>query len=347
MLENDTVLFPVRRAHWYVPKRPLGCSEPGCVASQGDDYFVAPNPDFGATFTYYLPEAIQSRKSERQAAEAPRIENNENVSFPSWAEIKAETLEGDPAVILTVRDREGDIVRHVAGPAEAGFHRVAWDMTYPPLDAWQPVEEGEEREPAGPGVLVTPGRYSVSMATLVDGVLTELGQTETFELVSVREPTLEAGTQEQRVIFDSQAAELARAVEGTTLAIDEVIAEIDAVKEALVSSRGEGSFFEIADSIRKRLSEQRDLLATNQLQDAYNDPQVMTVQDRLSHARFRPMVNAYGPTPEQRESLTLARETYDEVVAELDVLVNEEYEALKSALDAAKVPWTPGRGIQR
>jgi hypothetical protein len=269
------------------------------------------------------------------------------VSFPSWAEIKAEALEGDPAVILTIRDREGDIVRHVAGPAEAGFHRVAWDMTYPPLDAWQPVEEGEEREPAGPGVLVTPGRYSVSMATLVDGVLTELGQTETFELVSIREPTLEAGTQEQRVIFDSQAAELARAVEGTTLAIDEVIAEIDAVKEALVSSRGEGSFFEIADSIRKRLSEQRDLLATNQLQDAYNDPQVMTVQDRLSHARFRPMVNAYGPTPEQRESLTLARETYDEVVAELDVLVNEEYAALKAALDAAKVPWTPGRGIQR
>jgi len=347
MLKNDTVLFPVRRAHWYVPQRPLGCAEPGCVGSQGDDYFVAPNPDFGATFTYYLPEAIQSRKAERQAAEKPRIENNENVSFPSWAEIKAEALEGDPAVILTIRDREGDIVRHVAGPAEAGFHRVAWDMTYPPLDAWQPVEEGEEREPAGPGVLVTPGRYSVSMATLVDGVLTELGQTETFELVSIREPTLEAGTQEQRVIFDSQAAELARAVEGTTLAIDEVIAEIDAVKEALVSSRGEGSFFEIADSIRKRLSEQRDLLATNQLQDAYNDPQVMTIQARLSHARFEPMTNAYGPTPEQRESLTLARETYDEVVAELDVLVNEEYGALKAALDAAKVPWTPGRGIQR
>ena len=61
MLKNDTVLFPVRKAHWYVPKRPLGCGEPGCVGSQGDGYYVAPNPDFGATFTYYLPEAIQTQ----------------------------------------------------------------------------------------------------------------------------------------------------------------------------------------------------------------------------------------------------------------------------------------------
>ena len=112
-------------------------------------------------------------------------------------------------------------------------------------------------------------------------------------------------------------------------------------------SRGEGSFFEIADSIRKRISVQRDLLADNEIQDAYNDPQVMTVSSRAFHARFAPMSNAYGPTPEQRESLTVARRTYDEVVAELDSIINEEYAALKSALDAAKVPWTPGRGIQR
>jgi hypothetical protein len=38
---------------------------------------------------------------------------------------------------------------------------------------------------------------------------------------------------------------------------------------------------------------------------------------------------------------------YDEVAAELTRLVDEEYAALKQALDAAKVPWTPGRGVQQ
>ena len=347
MLSNDTVLFPVRRTHWYVPKRPLGCGEPGCVGSQGDDFFVAPNPDFGAVFTYYLPESILTQKGKRQEAEKERIADNQNVSFPSWAAIKAEGIEDEPAIILTVRDRDGAIVRHVAGSAEAGFHRVAWDLTYPPLDAWQPAGEGAEAEDPGPGVLVVPGTYSVSMSALIDGVATDLGQSQDFELVSIREPTFEGSTQEQRVIFESQVAELLRAAEGTTLAIDEILGELDAIKAALVRSRGEGSFFEIADSIAKRLSEQRDLLVDNELQDAYNDVQVMTVSSRAFHARFAPMSNAYGPTPAQRESLAIARSTYDDAVAELDEAVNVEYAALKSALDAAKVPWTPGRGIQR
>ena len=238
-------------------------------------------------------------------------------------------------------------IRHVSGPADAGFHRVAWDLTYPPLDAWQPLEEGAEAEQPGPGVLVVPGTYSVSMSALIDGVATDLGQSQSFELVSIREATFEGSTQEQRVIFESQVAELLRAAEGTTLAIDEILAELDAIKAALVQSRGEGSFFEIADSIAKRLSAERDRLVDNEMQDAYNDVQVMTVSARAYHARFAPMSNAYGPTPAQRESLSIARRTYDEVTTELDGIVNEEYAALKSALDDAKVPWTPGRGIQR
>jgi photosystem II stability/assembly factor-like uncharacterized protein len=346
MLENDTVLFPVRRTHWYVPKRPLGCAEPGCVGSQGDSYFAAPNPDFGAVFTYYLPEAIPTQKSKRQDAEKDRIAGSQDVDFPSWEDIEAEGLEDEPAIILTVRDSEGAIVRHVAGPAEAGFHRVAWDLTYPPLAPWMPVEEGAEPEPVGPGVLVVPGTYTVSMAALKDGVAEDLDQTQTFELVSIREPTLTANTQEQRVVFDAQAEELLRAAQGTILAIDEILLEIAAIKEALVRSRGEGSFFEMADSIAKRLNEQRDLLENDEMQSAYNDVQVMTVTSRAFHARFAPMTSAYGPTPDQRKSLEIARESYDDVIAELDEIVNEEYSALKSALDAAKVPWTPGRGIQ-
>ncbi len=347
MLENDTVLFPVRRTHWYVPKRPLGCAEQNCPANQGDGYYVAPNPDFGAVFTYYLPETIRSREQARQEAEKDSIKNNEDVTFPSWPEIKAEALEDEPAIILTVRNAQGDVIRHVTGPATAGFHRVAWDLTYPPLAAWQPAEEQSDDEDPNPGVLVTPGTYSVSIAKLVDGVPEALGQSQTFDVVSVREPTLEANTQEQRLVFDSQTNELERALGGTLRSVDAVIAELDAIKSVLKDFRAEGSFFEIADSIKKRVSAQRDLLADNALYDTYNDPQVMSVMARLWHARFAPMSNAYGPTPAQRDSLRLARETYDSATAELNRLINEEYAALKAALDAAKVPWTPGRGIQR
>ena len=57
--EQEALLFPVRKAWWYIPRRPLGFGE---KASQGGGFYAAPNPPFGATFTYYLKESIQTAK---------------------------------------------------------------------------------------------------------------------------------------------------------------------------------------------------------------------------------------------------------------------------------------------
>ena len=72
----------------------------------------------------------------------------------------------------------------------------------------------------------------------------------------------------------------------------------------------------------------------------------MSVQARLWHARFDPGSSAQGPTAAQQESYRIGRKLYDETVARLTRLVDSEYAGLKQAMDAAKVPWTPGRGLQ-
>ncbi len=110
MLKNDTVLFPVRKARWYVPRRPLGCGEPGCAGSQGDSYYVAPNPDFGATFTYYLPKAIQTGQEARRETEKELEKENQNVTFASWDTILKEQREDAPAIVFTVTNSDGSCV---------------------------------------------------------------------------------------------------------------------------------------------------------------------------------------------------------------------------------------------
>jgi hypothetical protein len=45
--------------------------------------------------------------------------------------------------------------------------------------------------------------------------------------------------------------------------------------------------------------------------------------------------------------LSIARKAFDETVAELARIVDTDYAGLKRAMDAAGVPWTPGRGVQR
>ena len=72
----------------------------------------------------------------------------------------------------------------------------------------------------------------------------------------------------------------------------------------------------------------------------------MTLGARLWHARFAPSTSAHGPTAAQQESLRIARKLYNEVHAELTKLVEDEYAGLKEAMDTARVPYTPGRGLQ-
>ncbi len=347
MLETGNVLFPVRDADWYVPRRPLGCRDSGCVGSQGDAFFTAPNPDFGAVFTYYLADGFASSKDVRREAEKELETANQNVSFPSWDVIIDEEREDPPAVVFTVSNARGELVRKIDASAESGFHRVAWDLRYPPLEPWQPVVEGEEEPDPGAGVLVAPGRFTVQMHKRVDGVLTAIGEPRDFNVVSIRpDPVLPGTTQERRVVFESQVDELIRAATGTLASVDEIVVELDAIKATLERSMTAGSLYDMTNRIRQRMLAARDRLTGNDTRSGYKDLDEMTVVARLQHARFVPTVGAYGPTPSQRESLRIARALYDEVIAELTSVVDDDYVALKKALDTAKVPWTPGRGIQ-
>ncbi len=346
MLKNDVVLFPVRETRWYVPKRPLGCGEPGCVGSQGDGYFVAPNPDFGATFSYYLPQTISTAQEARRESEKEKEKQNQNVAFPPWNTLLKEQREDAPAIVFTVKDSNGDIVRQIAGPVEAGFHRVAWDLRYPALEAWVPREDPEEENDVDSGVLVVPGSFSVTMQKRVDGVLSDLGQRQTFDVVSIREPTLPGSTQEQRVVFEGQIDELLRASDGSVKAIDEIVLELDAVKEVLLRSTADPSLYATANSLKQRITVQRERLEANPTRDIFHELDEVPVSDRIFHARFAAGTNAYGPTPAQRESLSIGRDLYGDVSKQLSTLVDGEYAALKKALDAARVPWTPGRSVQ-
>lgn len=346
MLQNDVTLFPVRDAHWYVPRRRLGCDSPGCKSSQGDGFYTAPNPDFGAVFTYYLPEAIQSSADARREIEKEREAENQNVRFADWDTIIDERQEDDPAIIFTVKDSSGNVVRQIEAPTEAGFNRVAWNLRYPALNAWAPAAEEEDSDDEGLGVLVAPGRYSVSMQKRVDGKLEDLNQGQSFAAVSIREPTLPGSTQEQRVIFETQIDELIRAADGTSSAIDEIVEELNAIKQVLARSRVDGAMYEIADSIQERLLRQRERLNGDPTRNIYNDWDEVALSQRVWHARFDAGIGAYGPTPLQRESLRIGRSLYDDVKSELTELIDSEYLTLKEALDDAQVPWTPGRGVQ-
>src|SRR5207249_11560992 len=57
---------------------------------QGESFFTAENPPFGATFTYYLKEELKTKKAKRQEAERDAQKKNAAINLPSRSELRSE-----------------------------------------------------------------------------------------------------------------------------------------------------------------------------------------------------------------------------------------------------------------
>ena len=87
---------------------------------------MAPNPPFGAVFTYYLAEDLTSLEEARREVEKPLAKDGKDTPYPGWEALEAERREEKPAILLTVRDGDGGVVRRLTGPARAS---IAWRGT--------------------------------------------------------------------------------------------------------------------------------------------------------------------------------------------------------------------------
>ena len=69
-------------------------------------------------------------------------------------------------------DEDGEVIRHLSGPARKGFHRVTWDLRYAspdPTSFAPPSTNPFAYPPMGP--MVVPGTYQFELARRVDGEL--------------------------------------------------------------------------------------------------------------------------------------------------------------------------------
>ena len=128
-LAQEALLFPVKAALMYIPQTPIGSSGKGMY---GETFFTAPNPPFGAVFTYYLKDGLKSAAEARREREKAALKDGKPVTFPGWDALRTEANEEKPEVVLTVSDTAGQVVRRITGPVVG---RVPARRLGPPLSA--------------------------------------------------------------------------------------------------------------------------------------------------------------------------------------------------------------------
>lgn len=329
---DQNLMMPIADAEMYPRSAPLAL---GGRAFQGANYYLAPNPPYGATFTFQTKESLKTAKQERVQKDRAAAAAGKDVFYPTWEELKAEDREESPRVFLTIRNSEGKVVQRLSGPTSKGLHRVTWDLQ----------QAGLGRR-GGP--MVIPGTYSVTVSQMIQGEVTELIPATEFQVVALDFDPASEPDRQAIMEFVDEASELANAVSAAMGVADQLESELSAIRSAVQSSvLVEPEMDYRVREMQLRLMDIREGFEGDSTKARRNESSEIGLRDRIQGAIFGALGSSEGPTGTHRRQYEIARDEFEAAVSDLRQLLNKDLPALQKELDAAGIPWTPGRRIPK
>jgi hypothetical protein len=293
-----------------------------------------------------MKEELKTKKAKRQEAEKEAAKKNALVTLPRLSDLSAEEEEEAPAVIFTITDSSGRVVRRLTGPVTAGMQRVSWDLRYPPTSLPPPpnpeTENPFDEGPGGP--LVMPGAYRVSAARRVDGVLTPLGSPQDFEIVVEGQSSMSGPDRVALVEFQQKVARLQRAVQGALEAANALKPRLALIRRALLDTPSVGDkLLDDAASLDKRTNDILRALRGDNALRARNINLPPSISERVGNIVGAQRLSTARPTQTQINQYNAAAQEFEQTLAQLRQLIEGDLARLEKQMEAAGAPWTPGR----
>ncbi|NOG55662.1 MAG: glycosyl hydrolase [Planctomycetes bacterium] len=348
ILEEDAHIFPIKPALWYIPTSRKG-------GSQGATFYTAPNPSYGAVFTYYLKDTIKTLAEERKEAEkeAKKAKDEAEEStddetdvdeqppvYPTIDQLRAEDEQRAPRTIITVYDDAGNLVRRLPASRSKGMHRATWNLRYPAV-----TPASTSGDPSGP--LALPGTYWIMLERELDGHIAPLAGPEEFEVVPLFAPELTEGEREESLAFQQKVGRLQRAVQAASRVTGETQTRLDHIRQAiLVTPEADyAGLIAHVDDLEKSLRTIRISLNGDSLLRKYVEPAPLSISRRVSSIVGTMNNVTYAPTGTCRQQYEYAADEFEGVLSDLRQLAEHDLPDLEEQLEQAGAPWTPGRRL--
>jgi len=336
-LEQEAILFPAKDVLRYVEVEDR-------IGSRGASFYTVDNPPFGATFTYYLKEGFKTLEDQRVEAEKKAIKAGEDPKMPTYEELRKEEEQLDPEIFFTIRDSNGAVVDRIEGKTSKGMHRVTWNLRYP---SSRPVSLKAGERPIWGGIpvgpLAMPGTYTVTMSSVVDGVTTDLAESQDFEVVDLGINTFAADDPAEVHAFQQKVSDLDRAFRGAVKWATNAESRIAHTRKALFDTPGADTAM-LAESQRLQ-TEIDDILVelngdeTRENRNVFTPPSISERVNRIVRSQWD---TTSAPTQTKKDGYEWAADAFTKELGRLKALASE-LETFESQLEAAGAPWTPGR----
>lgn len=335
-------IFPIKDSWMFNERTPLGLRGKSFL---GESYYAAENPPLGAVFTYYLKDEIKTLKKLRLDKEKELSDNGEQASYPTKDELRKEDNEQKPYLLFTIRDDKGEIVNRIKKDASKGVNRVVWDFRYPSTNPAR-LKKSEASIFGSPidGPMALPGKYTVSMAKVVDGEISELLGPKDFVCKSLGGATLPAKDQPAMLAFQKEVAEFGRVVRGTSSYLGELSSKLEIMSVAVKEAPGASDH--LLSEIRKmeqEIAEIRLVLSGDGSMSKRSYPTSPSISGRVGSVVYGILETSSAPTETMKQSLNVAEELFADVYPKVKKLGEQDVPALQEKLEKAGAPFTPGR----
>jgi photosystem II stability/assembly factor-like uncharacterized protein len=352
ILENYSPLRTITKpimdspAHIFDIKDALMFVEIGGKYGQGSSYYAAKNPEFGATFTWWMKEVPQTFREKRREKEKELFKKSERIPQPTESELRAEDREIAPYLIFTITDEAGNVIRRLYSKPSKGLNRTNWDLRYAGTG---PVRKQDKFDPfrdGNSGLFVMPGKYKVALAMVAGGETSELAGPVPFEAVVLNNTTLPAGDRAALVAFQQQVADLIRKVQGTDNFAEELADKITTMIQAVHQTPGTSPELQ-AGLLALKLKVDDILFAFNgkepKASREENPPAPVSINERLGNIIYAFYGNTSAPTSTHRRSFEIIRDEFPPLYNQIKQISEVDLPAIELEMEKAGVPYTPGR----
>ncbi len=338
ILNGEAHLFSLRDAWRYIPRSHLDF-EAG-KGTQGTDHYIAENPEFGASFTYYLKEDYHTRKQLRQKAEKDLGSNDKDIPFPGWEELAKEDDENETQVYIKVYDEKGQLVNTVMGSNKSGFHKISWNLRFPSSSA-------DNSETLASGILAQLGNYYGVLYKNIDGVETKLSDAENFKVKPLHQNSIANPLADKTESFWNKYAELVQKSSALNMAFSDLEERSSNLKMKFIKSKISNTenidkMYRVdsaVNSLKQNIYGNSTKLRIGEKTEPLISERIFSLSKVLSNS-------TYGPTETALQTINIIESTIDETIYKVNSL-NKDIDTLADLLYSSGGPLIKGSKIPK
>jgi len=336
--EKKDIIFPIKTGLMFVPSHPIGWNKKGHL---GDDLYTADNPEFGVGFTYYIAESYKTKKQLRKEEEKKKFKEKQDITYPSFDELRAEDNELKSYMLFAIKDSKGELVRKYKTSISKGIHKIYWDYRYKGINPVSTNTSKNNISSQGLGMPAMPGKYTLEMTKVINEQASDEVIKQDFEVRSLYNQRQQANPELQA--YYKEMGEVARVFGGINKRINYQQKQLKVIEAAIKANIDNPN-----DMLRMVLEANKTLDSLNILVNGdasmrkRNTPTIRSLSARLYNAIYEAWGNVEGPTGTHRNDVAIVKSHNKNIINNLDE--NKAIiEALNKRLDKNKVPYTPGR----